>query len=54
MTEMQITPWEVDETTQSDNFVPAYIEEMATEVMTHYDMEVSGMEVITTKADKGG
>ncbi|GAE31651.1 CotS family spore coat protein [Alkalihalobacillus hemicellulosilyticus] len=53
MQEELITPWDEDETL-GDFFVPAYIEEMAQEVITHYDMTVSNMVVITTKADKGG
>ncbi|OIJ10383.1 spore coat protein CotS [Anaerobacillus alkalilacustris] len=51
--EQLITPWDLDGTL-GDLYVPSYIEEMAQQVVTHYDMTVSHMEVITTKADKGG
>ncbi|MET3504572.1 CotS family spore coat protein [Halalkalibacter oceani] len=53
MPEEQIIPWDVDETL-GELYVPSYIEELAQEVIGHYDMSVSNMEVITTKADKGG
>ncbi len=51
--EQVITPWDLDGTL-GDIYVPAYIEEMAHKVVTYYDINVSHMEVITTKADKGG
>ncbi|WNF35709.1 CotS family spore coat protein [Bacillaceae bacterium IKA-2] len=51
--EQLIIPWDLDGTL-GDFFVPAFIEDMAQQVVTHYDMNVSQMEVITTKADKGG
>ncbi|KMK77321.1 CotS family spore coat protein [Alkalihalobacillus pseudalcaliphilus] len=54
MSEELITPWIVDELTQSDLYVPQYIEDMAQQVMGNYDMNVNRMDVITTKADKGG
>ncbi|WP_096435704.1 CotS family spore coat protein [Alteribacter populi] len=53
MSDQQITPWELDETT-GEFFVPSYIEEMAQKVIDRYDMKVTSMEVITTKEDKGG
>ncbi|TWI54668.1 CotS family spore coat protein [Halalkalibacter nanhaiisediminis] len=53
MTEELITPWDLDGTL-GEFYVPPYIEEMAQEVIGHYDMSVCHMEVITTKADKGG
>ena len=54
MSEEQIVPWDIDGTLEDDFYVPAYIEEMAEIVLTHYDLNVSHLEVITTKADKGG
>ncbi len=51
--EQQIAPWE-DEVTLGDLYVPPYIEEMAQKVIKEYNFTVSNMEVITTKADKGG
>lgn len=53
MSEELITPWDLDDTL-GEFYVPPYIEEMAQSVISHYDMSVSHMEVITTKADKGG
>jgi CotS family spore coat protein len=38
----------------NDQYVPPYVEAIAREVMTHYDMQVSGMTLITAKPDKGG
>lgn len=53
--EQLITPWDVEEAERQDTFyVPEYVVNMAYEVIKHYDMKVSHMEVITTKADKGG
>lgn len=51
--EQLITPWDLDGSL-GEFYVPPYIEEMANQVATHYDLKVSNMEVITTKADKGG
>ncbi len=51
--EQIIIPWDLDGTL-GDLFVPEYIVEMANVVVTYYDLQVSHMEVITTKADKGG
>ncbi len=51
--EQIITPWDLDGTL-GDFYVPAYIEEMAQKVLSYYEMNVTQMEVITTKADKGG
>ncbi|MBM7096060.1 CotS family spore coat protein [Bacillus sp. H-16] len=53
MTDQLITPWDLDGTLP-EFFVPEYIENMAQDVIAQYDMTVSSMEVITTKADKGG
>ncbi|WP_416150585.1 CotS family spore coat protein [Salipaludibacillus sp. HK11] len=53
MQENQIIPWEIDDT-MDEFYVPAYIEDMALEVVKEYDMSVHHMEVITTKEDKGG
>jgi CotS family spore coat protein len=54
MENIQIVPWEVDELTQDEFFVPEYIELMAQDVLKHYDFSVQSIQVITTKADKGG
>ncbi|MCM3652576.1 CotS family spore coat protein [Metabacillus litoralis] len=54
MENIQIVPWEVDELTQDEFFVPEYIETMAQDVLKHYDFSVQSIQVITTKADKGG
>jgi CotS family spore coat protein len=54
MSEKLITPWDVDGTLNDDSYVPSYIEDMAYQVLTHYDLTVSNLEVIATKADKGG
>ncbi|WP_096199110.1 CotS family spore coat protein [Bacillus sp. FJAT-45350] len=51
--EQLIVPWDLGEE-MDDFYVPEYIVEMAYEVNKYYDMNVSHMEVITTKADKGG
>ncbi|MEK5101769.1 CotS family spore coat protein [Cytobacillus sp. FSL M8-0252] len=51
--EQLITPWDLDETL-ADLYVPPFIEEMAQQVIKQYNFNVSSMEVITTKADKGG
>lgn len=51
--EQLISPWDIDETL-GDLYVPPYIEEMAQQVIKQYDLKVTAMEVITTKADKGG
>ncbi|MDY7222858.1 CotS family spore coat protein [Halalkalibacterium halodurans] len=48
-----ITPWDLDGTL-GENYVPDYIHEMAQDVLTHYEFQANGLEVITTKADKGG
>lgn len=48
-----IEPWIVDETTD-DFFVPDYIEEIAEDVLTHYNLSVKSRQVVTTKPDKGG
>ncbi|PYZ97749.1 spore coat protein CotS [Alteribacter lacisalsi] len=53
MADQLITPWDLDGSL-GEFFVPEYITEMASEVIAQYDMQVSSMEVITTKADKGG
>lgn len=51
--EQLITPWDLDGTL-GDLYVPPYIEEMAQQVIEQYDFKVNSLEVITTKADKGG
>ncbi|RLQ93102.1 CotS family spore coat protein [Falsibacillus albus] len=48
-----IESWEVRET-DSDFFVPEYIEQLADRVQEFYDFEVYGRTVVTTKPDKGG
>ncbi|MEB1806310.1 MAG: CotS family spore coat protein [Bacillaceae bacterium] len=53
MTEELITPWDLDGTL-GEFYVPPYIVEMAHQVLLYYEMRVIQMEVITTKADKGG
>jgi CotS family spore coat protein len=54
MSEQLIVPWDIDGTLEDDFFVPQYIWDMSEVVLTHYDLKVSNLEVITTKADKGG
>ncbi|MGO4889375.1 CotS family spore coat protein [Anaerobacillus sp. MEB173] len=49
-----ITPWDFDDGTVDEFFVPEYIVEMGQEVLKEYDLKVNSMEVITTKGDKGG
>lgn len=51
--EQLIAPWDIDGSL-GDLYVPPYIEEMAQQVINKYDFKVNSMEVITTKADKGG
>ena len=51
--EQQIAPWDLDGSL-GDFYVPEFIVEMADQVLANYDLNVSSMEVITTKADKGG
>ncbi len=53
MTEELIGPWDLDGSL-GEFYVPSYIEEMAQKVLDYYDLSVSDMQVITTKADKGG
>ncbi|WP_374722428.1 CotS family spore coat protein [Peribacillus tepidiphilus] len=48
-----IEPWVIDELT-NEFYVPDYIEQMAQEVLKHYDFSVSSIQVVTTKSDKGG
>ncbi|WP_409302377.1 CotS family spore coat protein [Peribacillus sp. SCS-155] len=48
-----IEPWETHEFTH-EFYVPEYIEQMAQNVLLHYDFSVNSMEVVTTKSDKGG
>lgn len=59
MNEYKIVPWDhlVDETRSEadlEQFVPAEVEQLAYEVISHYDMSVSQMTLITSKPDKGG
>ncbi|WP_017728652.1 CotS family spore coat protein [Halalkalibacterium ligniniphilum] len=51
--ELLIIPWDLDGIL-GDTYVPPYIEDMAQEVIEYYEMKVERLEVITTKADKGG
>ncbi|MCV9888531.1 CotS family spore coat protein [Metabacillus halosaccharovorans] len=54
MEQQLIVPWEVDELTQHEFYVPEYIERMAQDVLVHYDFSVQSIEIVTTKPDKGG
>ncbi|WP_078409822.1 CotS family spore coat protein [Priestia abyssalis] len=49
-----IEPWDVDELVHDEFYVPEYIEQMGREVLHHYDFSVSDIQIVTTKADKGG
>ncbi len=51
--EQLIIPWDLDGSL-GDLYVPSFIEDMAIDVIKHYNFKVTQMEVITTKADKGG
>jgi CotS family spore coat protein len=53
MEKIIIVPWEEDELTY-EFFVPEYIEQIAQEVLKHYDFSVQSIQVVTTKPDKGG
>lgn len=48
----QIVPWEEDE--NEEFFVPDYIVEIGKEVLKSYNLQVKSMDIVTTKADKGG
>lgn len=59
MEQYQIGPWEhlvhtVPPGTILEQYVPPEVEEVARHVMNQYDMQVSGMVLITSKPDKGG
>ncbi|WP_434509589.1 CotS family spore coat protein [Desulfitobacterium sp. AusDCA] len=57
MTEYQIEPWDssnLQTNLNLDMYVPPEIDELALNVITHYDMEVSDKTLITSKPDKGG
>ncbi|MGG4398247.1 CotS family spore coat protein [Paenibacillus thiaminolyticus] len=59
MEQYQIGPWEhlihtVPPGTILEQYVPPEVEEVARQVMNQYDMQVSGMVLITSKPDKGG
>ncbi|SHT36878.1 Spore coat protein I [Mycobacteroides abscessus subsp. abscessus] len=59
MHEYTIEPWDhlVDSATSEadlEQYVPPELEKMAYEVISHYDMSVSEMTLITSKPDKGG
>ncbi|MCM3601747.1 CotS family spore coat protein [Robertmurraya korlensis] len=59
MHEYTIEPWDhlVDSATSEadlEQYVPPELEKMAYEVISHYDMTVSEMTLITSKPDKGG
>ncbi|WP_088042661.1 CotS family spore coat protein [Bacillus sp. EAC] len=53
MDNILIEPWLEDELNH-EFYVPEYIEKIALEVLTYYDLQVSSMQVVTTKPDKGG
>lgn len=56
--EYRIVPWDQDPSvpigTDREFYIPPEVEAIANEVMTHYDMRVDGMTLITSKPDKGG
>ncbi|WP_374016983.1 CotS family spore coat protein [Paenibacillus thiaminolyticus] len=59
MEQYQIGPWEhlihtVPPGTILEQYVPPEVEEVARDVMSQYDMQVSSMVLITSKPDKGG
>lgn len=57
MTEYQIEPWDsynLQTGLNLDMYVPPEIDELAQNVITYYDMEVSDKTLITSKPDKGG
>lgn len=57
MDEYVIQPWDGDDDptqVQKDEYVPPEIDDIAQQVMSHYDMVVFDKELITTKPDKGG
>lgn len=53
-----IGPWEEEEQLRGDTveefYVPDYINQLAEEVLKHYNLSVKSMTCITTKSDKGG
>ncbi|MFD6438489.1 CotS family spore coat protein [Peribacillus sp. NPDC060186] len=49
-----IVPWEEDELTHGEFYVPDYINDIGLEVLKQYDLKVNSMQVVTTKPDKGG
>ncbi|WP_442603338.1 CotS family spore coat protein [Paenibacillus sp. KN14-4R] len=57
MEKYQIVPW-IDDVLSpgivAEQYVPPELEMLAREVMTHYDMQVYEMLLITSKPDKGG
>ncbi|MFC5532014.1 CotS family spore coat protein [Cohnella yongneupensis] len=58
MEEYRIVPWDQDSSipfgVDREFYIPPEVEEIAREVITHYDMKVSEMTLITSKPDKGG
>ncbi|WEG13568.1 CotS family spore coat protein [Pullulanibacillus sp. KACC 23026] len=53
----KIEPWVEEEeqlSTPNDFHIPDYVNEIAHDVLGHYDFQVQSMEVVTTKSDKGG
>lgn len=52
MVDYIIQPWGTAE--QAVENVPPEVEDLAKQVMTHYDMKVTSMTMITSKPDKGG
>ncbi|MFB5662457.1 CotS family spore coat protein [Alteribacillus sp. HJP-4] len=53
MSEQLIQPWNHEEN-PNDFYVPDYIENMAFQVMEHYDLTPTDLTVMATKADLGG
>ncbi|TCZ80207.1 CotS family spore coat protein [Paenibacillus albiflavus] len=57
MDNYQIVPWQdviLSPGIVAEQYVPPELEMLAREVMTHYDMQVNEMLLITSKPDKGG
>lgn len=53
MEKSQIVPWANDELVD-EFFIPDYINKLANEVLKSYAFSVKNIQVVTTKADKGG
>ncbi|MGV3488613.1 MAG: CotS family spore coat protein [Tuberibacillus sp.] len=55
MDQILIEPWDTDpEDLTQEFYVPAYINKIAEEVLSHYDFQVNNIAIVTTKSDKGG